>query len=99
VRTPGEGSGGPSLLGAEDEASISFDLGAELLAQRAQELFAEMPFGSSSSVRSPRLGLGYPNPNPNPNPNANANQVRSPRTGRSAAPSPLARSAAPSPRF
>ena len=61
MRTPGEGSGGgrgggsggPSPLGA-DTANISFDLGAELLAQRAQELFAEMPFGSSSSVRSPR---------------------------------------------
>ena len=41
VRTPGEGGGsdGASPRGA-DEVSVSFDLGAELLAQRAQELFA-----------------------------------------------------------
>ena len=76
VRTSGEGSGGtspcaPSPIGSEAaEIEVSFDLGAELLAQRAQELFAEMPFGSSSSAR----------------------------TGLSAAPSPLARSAGPSPR-
>ena len=62
VRTSDDQMGTPGGLSplSEGAAEVSFDLGAELLAQRAQELFAEMPFGSPFG--SPRHRSSAPSP-------------------------------------
>jgi len=62
VRTSDDHLGTPGGLSplSEGAAEVSFDLGAELLAQRAQELFAEMPFGSPFG--SPRRRSAAPSP-------------------------------------